>query len=171
MRTGTAALITIRPTRAEDRAPIGEMLTKSGDFRPDEIDVALELIDTFLHDTGQNDYDIYTGLDEEGKAVGFVCIGPTPLTHGTFDLYWIAVDPSSHRGGIGGQLLRHAEEVVLSRGGRLLIAETSSQPSYEKAWTFYRKNAYQEVARIKDYYMPGDDLVIFGKYLSQSGVQ
>jgi ribosomal protein S18 acetylase RimI-like enzyme len=170
MRAGTAPLITIRPTRLEDKEIIGDMLARSGDFRPDEIEIAYELIDVFLNATGQTDYDIYTGVDEAEKPVGFVCFGPTPLTHGTYDLYWIAVDPDGHRGGIGTRLLRHAEDVVTSRGGRLLIAETSSQPSYEKARSFYRKNSYLEVARIKDFYTPGDDLVIYGKYLSQSGV-
>lgn len=170
MRPGTASLITIRPTRAEDRNAIGDMLGKTGAFRPDEIEVALEVVDHFLHDTGQSDYDLYTGLDADGEVAGYVCFGPTPMTFGTYDLYWIAVDPSGLRGGIGSRLLGHAEQVMQSKGGRLLIAETSSQPSYDKTHSFYRKNGFREVARIADYYTPGDDLIIFGKYLSQTGV-
>jgi ribosomal protein S18 acetylase RimI-like enzyme len=170
MRPGTAPLITIRATREEDKEPIRDLLGRSGDFRADEIETAIELIDHFLHREGQEDYDVYSALDEHGKVAGYVCIGPTPLTHGTFDLYWIAVDPTGLRHGVGSRLLRHAEAIVQARKGRLMVAETSSQPSYEKARTFYLKNGYREVARIKDYYMPGDDLLIFGKYLSQSGV-
>ena len=169
MRPGTAPLITIRPTRAEDRDPIGDMLSRSGAFRREEIDVALELIDAFLQDSSQNDYDVYTALGEEGNVAGYACFGPVPLTRGTFDLYWIAVDPSAHRGGTGTRLLRHVEEIVKAKGGRLLVAETSSQPPYEKARSFYRKHEFREVARIEDYYTPGDDMVIFGKYFSQSG--
>ncbi|HEY6191465.1 MAG TPA: GNAT family N-acetyltransferase [Bacteroidota bacterium] len=169
MRPGTTSLITIRPARAEDRDVIGDMLGKTGAFRDEEIDVALELIDAYLHDTSQQDYDIYTGVDSDGTVAGYVCFGPAALTNGTFDLYWIAVNPDSHRGGAGTQLLRHVEELVQSRGARLLVAETSSQPSYEKARSFYRKNGYRELARITDYYTPGDDLVVFGKYFSQSG--
>jgi len=162
--------MTIRPTRAEDREPIGDMLTRSAAFRREEIDIALELIDSFLQDTSQSDYDIYTGVDADGAVAGYVCFGPVPLTNGTFDLYWIAVDPSAHRSGTGTRLLRHTEEIVQARGGRLLVAETSSQSPYEKARSFYRKHGFREVARIADYYTPGDDLVIFGKYYSQSGV-
>jgi ribosomal protein S18 acetylase RimI-like enzyme len=147
------------------------LLSKSGYFRQEEVDIALELIDSFLHDPDQKDYDICTGLDEQGKAVGFVCLGPVPLTVGTFDLYWIAVEASGHRRGVGTALLAYAEGIVRSRGGRLLVAETSSQPSYERARAFYRKHRFLEVARIRDYYTPGDDMVVFGKYFSQSGVE
>jgi len=29
----------------------------------------------------------------EGKLGGYICYGPTPMTDGTYDLYWIASDP------------------------------------------------------------------------------
>jgi hypothetical protein len=29
----------------------------------------------------------------------------------------------------------------------------------------YRRRGYSEVAKIADYYRPGDDLVVYGKYL------
>jgi hypothetical protein len=51
-------------------------------------------------------------------------------------------------------------------GGRLIIAETSSQARYEKTRLFYLHHGYSEMARIGDYYRPGDDLVVYGKYLS-----
>ena len=45
----------------------------------------------------------------EGDAVlGYYCIGPTPATEGTFDLYWIAVEPSLHGRGVGSALNAHA---------------------------------------------------------------
>jgi len=170
MRLGTAALITFRPTEEEDRDPIREILQQSGAFTAEEIRTALELIDSFLHESEQEDYDLRTSLDAEGRVVGYFCVGPTPLTQATFDLYWIAVDPSNLRRGIGTQLLLHAEELVLKQGGRLLLAETSSRTGYDKTRSFYRKNSYSEVARIRDYYDTGDDLLIYGKYLSQSGI-
>jgi hypothetical protein len=60
--------------------------------------------------------------------------------------------------------------MVKSQGGRLIIAETSSRPKYEKTRKFYLSNKYEELARIKDYYQIDDDLVIYGKYVSQPGV-
>jgi len=39
------------------------------------------------------------GADAEGRLVGWICWGPTPCTLGTYDLYWMAVDPAAQRGG------------------------------------------------------------------------
>jgi ribosomal protein S18 acetylase RimI-like enzyme len=142
------------------------MLEESGAFTAEEIQTALELIDSYLNEPDQKDYDVRTSLDAEGRVVGYFCLGPTPLTQATFDLYWIAVNPSKFRSGIGTQLLLQAEQLVVSQGGRLLLAETSSRTGYDKTRSFYRKNNYSEVAHIRDYYSTGDDLLIYGKYLS-----
>jgi len=167
MRPGTASLITIRRIRTEDREPIRILLEETGVFTHDEVTVALELIDTVLHVSDQRDYTICAAENDRGEVTGYYCIGPTPLTESTYDLYWIAVKPASHKTGIGKQLLQHAEEMIRGDGGSLVIAETSSQPKYDGTRNFYLRNAYQEIARIRNYYKPEDDLVIYGKYLSQ----
>ena len=123
----------------------------------------------YLTVAGQNDYDLWSSVDDAGAVTGYYCIGPTPMTSGTYDLYWIAVDPACHSRGIGKKLLAHAENNVQSHGGRLIVAETSSKPSYDNTRDFYIRNTYLEAARIKDYYRTGDDLVIYGKYLSPIG--
>ncbi|HUN65704.1 MAG TPA: GNAT family N-acetyltransferase [Bacteroidota bacterium] len=166
MHAGTDILATVRNLEARDREPLAAILRGTGVFSHDEVRVALELIDAVLGDPGQTDYIIATAVRQENEVVGYYCIGPTPMTAGTFDLYWIAVKPEAHNQGLGRLLLRHAEETARASGGRLMVAETSSQPSYEPTRMFYLRNAYEEVARIRDYYRPGDDLVVYGKYLS-----
>jgi ribosomal protein S18 acetylase RimI-like enzyme len=158
---------TIRKLREEDVAGLESILRRTGVFSDDEVAVALELMDIFLHNPGQKDYDIYSSVDQHGTVQGYVCVGPTPMTNGTYDLYWIAVDPDRHNRGIGKQLQRFTEELVRSQGGRLIIAETSSRPDYTNTRNFYISLNYQEVARIKEYYSVGDDLVVYGKYVSQ----
>ena len=49
--------------------------------------------------------------------------------------------------------------------GRLLLIETSSQESYGDTIRFYEKSGYPLVARIKGFYRPGDDKLIFAKEL------
>ncbi len=169
MRVGTDALIDIRPVKESDREAIRIMLIGTDVFTPEEVAVALELVDIALQNPSQEDYRIFTGVDEEENVSGYYCIGPTPMTRGTFDLYWIAVSPAMHNRGVGKQLLAHAERVIAESGGRLVIAETSSQPKYEGTRKFYLRNSYEEVARIRDYYKVDDDLVVYGKYVSQSG--
>jgi ribosomal protein S18 acetylase RimI-like enzyme len=156
---------TIRPLRGDDRAPLFEILKRTDVFTEDELAVAKELIDAVVETPDQKDY-IINVFEEGGVVLGYYCIGPTPATLATFDLYWIAVHPSFHGGGLGKALNTHAEELIRSRGGRLVMVETSSQPRYEKTRFFYMRRGYSELSRIRDYYRPGDDLVIYGKYLS-----
>jgi ribosomal protein S18 acetylase RimI-like enzyme len=167
VRAGTQTLTAIRPFQPADRDPVAILLRETGAFTADEVDVALEIMDTVIEHPDQGDYELFVATSDEGAQNGFLCIGPTPLTIGTFDLYWIAVKPSFGRQGIGRSLLEFGEERVRMRGGRLIVAETSSQPSYAGTRAFYEMNGYVAVARIRDFYTPGDDLVIYGKYFSQ----
>lgn len=103
-------------------------------------------------------------IDREGdRVLGFACYGPRDLTSGVFDLYWIAVDSSAHRNGVGRSLLTATEEAVRQAGGRMLIAETSGTADYEPTRKFYFGTGYAAEAVIKDFYSVGDDLFIFIK--------
>ncbi len=100
---------------------------------------------------------------DSDRVLGFACYGPRDLTNGVFDLYWIAVDSTSHRNGVGRGLLTACEDAVRQAGGRMLIAETSGTPHYESTRKFYAGMGYALEATIKDFYSEGDDLVIFVK--------
>jgi ribosomal protein S18 acetylase RimI-like enzyme len=154
----------IRSLRREDRAHLKLLVEDTRVFSPEEIDIALELIDAVLDRPGQRDYCIAVS-EENGTPVGYYCLGPTPGTEGTFDLYWIAVAPGLHGRGIGAALDAHAEAAVRALGGRLIVAETSSTPRYDGTRAFYHRRGYAVLSRIRDYYRPGDDLVVYGKYL------
>ncbi|MCK5572353.1 MAG: GNAT family N-acetyltransferase [Bacteroidetes bacterium] len=163
-RTAEEHSLRIRPLEPADRSQILTLLRGTEVFTDDEIAIARELIDCVFEKEGQEDYIIHS-YDDGGTVLGYYCLGPTPATEGTYDLYWIAVHPSMHGTGIGAALDAHAEELVRSRGGRLIVAETSSQLKYGKTRSFYLRRGYAELSRIRDYYKPGDDLVVFGKYL------
>ena len=87
------------------------------------------------------------------------------MTQGTFDLYWIVVDPDFQGKRIGSQLLDFSEKILGGRNGRMILADTSSIPEYEKARKFYLQNGFQEIARVNDYYSPGNDRITFCKRL------
>ena len=103
--------------------------------------------------------------EDDGRVLGYSCYGPRALTSGTFDLYWIAVDPTARGGGIGRKLLTATEEAIRILGGRLMIVETSGLPKYEPTRKFYLATNYLLEATLKDFYSAGDDLVIFTKHL------
>lgn len=155
----------VRPLRAEDRPQLEKLLRASHNFTPEEVTTALEVIDDAL----RGDADYIINVVESSEVAGYECHGPTPLTDGTFDLYWIVVDPAAQKRGLGRLLLRAAEEDVARRGGRLLLIETSSQPSYEATVRFYKRNGYRLEARIHNFYRPGDDKLVLAKdILSQA---
>jgi GNAT superfamily N-acetyltransferase len=143
--------LTIRPLDPKDRMPLLTILRKTGAFTSQEIDVALELIDIVLKDPHQRDYQIHCLVDDRDQPIGYICYGPVPMTQGTFDLYWIAVDPRFQKQGLGEKLVSVMEEKVKGGGGRMILADTSSIPSYEGTHRFYRRRGFQEVARILDY--------------------
>jgi ribosomal protein S18 acetylase RimI-like enzyme len=141
------------------------MLIETRAFNQEEIDVAMELIDIVLRDENQNDYKIHCLVDHEDQAMGYICYGPTPMTQGTFDLYWISVDPNFQGKRVGSKLLDFLEKEVREEGGRMILADTSTIPQYEKTKSFYLRNGFREVARIPDYYYPGNDRITFCKRL------
>jgi len=155
----------IRPFHKGDLEPLIEIVKATNVFRDEEIAVAHELMEVAAEQKDQKDYTIYTYVDESDTVRGYYCIGQTPITEATYDLYWIAVDPRTHGKGIGKELLRHCEEFIRQCGGKLIVAETSSMAKYEKTRLFYEHNHYTEASRIRDYYGPGDGLVVYIKYL------
>lgn len=165
MAPGLSQVSGIRPLRREDREPIHRLLVETAVFTGEEVDIALELIDAVLDKPDQQDYIIYT-FDDGSEVLGYYCIGPTPATESTFDLYWIATKLEAQGQGVGSKLDEHAMATIRSLGGKLVIAETSSQPKYEKTRKFYIARRYIELSRIRDYYRQGDDLVVYGKYLT-----
>ena len=85
------------------------------------------------------------------------------MTTGTWDLYWIATDPAVQGQGAGRELLAHVEREVAAAGGRMLLIETSSRDDYGKTQHFYEKCGYTIEVRLRDYYTPGDDKLVYVK--------
>jgi ribosomal protein S18 acetylase RimI-like enzyme len=161
----------IRPMVFADRGGVFRILENAGNFTPAEVATALELIDEWLELGEQSGYLTYVleaETEDAREVLGYVCFGPTPLTEATYDLYWIAVDKSKHRGGVGKRLLKFTEEEIVRRGGKLLLIETSSQETYGGTIQFYERTGYELVGRVADYYKSGDDKLIFAKRLDVS---
>ncbi len=155
----------VRPFAEKDREPLRAIIEATNVFKPEEVEVALELMDAGIADPTQEDYILRTHVDDDGTVRGYYCVGPTPMTASTWDLYWIAVDPAAHGRGIGKELLEDCERYVRDGGGKLIVVETSSSGSYEPTRKFYLNQRYDETARIRDYYADGDDLVMYTKYV------
>lgn len=159
--SGTLVSPHLRHLTAADRGRLEEITRAVGLFRPEEILVALEVFDEAVENGPGNTYQIL-GADIEGRLAGWICWGPTPCTLGTYDLYWMAVDPALYRGGIGTALVG-AMERRLRGVARIIVVETAGRDEYEPTRRFYRARGYRAVARVPDFYAPGDDQVVFVK--------
>jgi len=168
--------IEIRWCRPEDRQTVLSFLADTGFFRPDEIEVAREVLDAALADGPEGHYQSFVACADRSQVsdddrqpatasepAGWICFGPTPCTLGTYDIYWIGVAPAWQGRGIGRALTAFAERAISERGGRLLVVETSSRETYGPTRQFYEALGYSEAARIAEFYGPGDHRVILVK--------
>jgi len=157
----------MRDIGPSDRQQLERILVTCNAFTRAEVTCALELLDSVLNNPDQQDYEvIVTEADEQ--VAGYVLFGAVPLTQGNYDLYWIATDPELHGKGYGRQLMEETENRLQARGARMLCLETSSQEFYQRTRRFYEQGGYQEEARIRDFYRPGDDRITYVKRFSGS---
>jgi D-alanine-D-alanine ligase len=155
----------IRRTLSADRDAILEFMVTTEFFRDDEIEIAREVLDDALAKGHEGHYQSFTA-EADGRPAGWVCYGPAPCALGTWDIYWIAVDPRRQSRGLGKALMSFAEREIAARAGRLVIIETNGRESYHPTRAFYLCVGYHEAARVKDFYSPGDDKVVYAKTLS-----
>lgn len=156
----------IRSATGDDIDRIRRLAIDNGLFGPDEMDGFDEMLAGYL-DGSMVGHD-WIVLERDGDIAGAAYYAPEPFADRLWNLYFIAVDGDHHRGGIGQELLSHVEALLITRGhdvARVLIVETSSLDEYDRARAFYRKNAFDEEARIRDFYGPGDDKIVFWKAL------
>jgi ribosomal protein S18 acetylase RimI-like enzyme len=158
--------VKIRPMVQADRSIIAGLIVSVDHFNQAEVDCALELIDIYLNNAQQTDYQVLVAEDSGSHLHAYACWGPIPLTRGAYDLYWIATHPGSRGRGFGHALVASIEDKMMANGGRLLVAETSAKKSYEGTIVFYRRLGFEEASHIKDFYDVGDDRLIFVKRLS-----
>lgn len=102
---------------------------------------------------------------EAEDVIGFAYAEPERLTDGTHNLLAIAVLPNRQNVGVGKALVEGLSERLHRQGSRILLVETSSLDAYTATRGFYAGLAFQEVARIPDFYTDGEDKIVFWKRL------
>ena len=147
-----------------DRHSVRRLVDSTSFFSPHEQDIAVELVDDALRSGKASGYDfIFADSETPGELTGYACFGPIPQHPGSFDLYWIAVSPSSQRLGLGRQLLEEAERRVLLEGATDMFIDTSGREQYRPTRAFYERMGYRTHERVPDFYAPGDDKVVYRK--------
>ena len=146
--------------RQTDAAAVRRIVQSTGLFRPAEIDVAVELVETRLAKGPASGYE-FLFAEQKGEVVGYACFGPNTLTVASWDLFWIAVEQQLHGQGIGRLLLDEAQRRIAAAGGKRIYIETSHRADYAATRGFYERCGYQLEAVLADYYAPGDSKAVY----------
>src|SRR6266404_4058579 len=154
----------IRPTVAADTPELLAITAGTGLFTEADVETLDTVLAEYHDETAAQGHRCAT-YEQNGAIVGFIYFAPAPMTDRTWDLWWIVVSKLIQARGVGGKLLRHAEEAARAYNGRLMEVPTSSLPSYDLTRGFYLKNGYEVAAILKDHYSDGHDMVIFSKRL------
>ena len=146
-----------------DRAQLVEVISQGAGFRPQEIAIAIELLDAVLAQAEGNTYEALVAVDDvSGQLTGYACFGATPMTDATFDLYWLVVAAAARGRGLGAGLFAAVEQELAGRA-KLIRVETSSLEGQGGARRFYEKCGFKLVGAIEGFYREGDDLLTFTK--------
>ena len=166
--TSAPAILTYRDEpSAADLARIREIVEATGFFTAEESAVAVELVDDRLAKGPASDYR-FLFAEEGGLLLGYTAFGPIALTRGSWDLYWIAVDPLAQGRGVGQALLAETERRIAHAGGLRIFVETSSRRQNEPTRAFYARTGYRLAATLEDFYASGDGKMIYVKPLAPS---
>jgi D-alanine-D-alanine ligase-like ATP-grasp enzyme/GNAT superfamily N-acetyltransferase len=164
-RTEEERSVTIRRTlEPADRGPVEELIRATGFFNPEEIEVAMELVDDRLAQGESSHYRFLVG-EVDGKVGGYACWGPIPGSQESADLYWIVVHPRFQGRGVGAALLHAAEDWMSAAGRPRVYVETSTRPQYHPTRAFYLACGYHVAAEFPDFYAPGDGKAVFLRVL------
>jgi D-alanine-D-alanine ligase len=148
-----------------DRPAIAALVSATGFFNPEEVEVALELVDDRLAHGRASHYRFLVG-EVEGEVAGYACWGPIAGTAAAADLYWIVVDPRFQGRRVGAALLAASEARMAAEGRTRIYVETSTRAQYEPSRAFYRAQGYHLAAELADFYGPGDGKAMFLKVLA-----
>ncbi|MGB3639322.1 MAG: GNAT family N-acetyltransferase [Rivularia sp. (in: cyanobacteria)] len=157
---------TIRPAKLDDTNTIMNLAEAIGMFEGEELEVLGGMLAGYFEGSLGEGHS-WVVCDDDG-AVGVAYFAPEQYASGVYNLYFIAVHPKHQGKGYGSAIVNHVEKTLTEKAERLLLVETSGLPNFELTRKFYRKQGYEEEARIREFYKAGDDKIIFRKALVNS---
>ncbi len=149
-----------RETRPLDIPALQHIVEESGLFPGDMLPGMFESAQT----EGPEQV-VWLTCEQNGKPVAFCFAEKEALTQSTWNMRAIAVHPAVQRTGAGRALLKTLEARLLKHEQSLLIVDTSGTDTFAFARAFYKSCGYELEARIRDFWSPGDDKIIFRKAL------
>ena len=155
----------IRATVPADTAALVEIARQAGAFSAEELHDLHDRLDAYPERHAADDHQALTWA-HDGRPAGLAYYAPVAMTDRTWALYWLIAPVAPPGPEVAGQLLRHAEQDVRNRGGRLLVFEVSSASAHEPVRQLLATHGYRPGAVLPDFYADGEDQIIFRKRLA-----
>lgn len=156
-------------TPADPRA-IAVLCRTTGFFTDAEVAIAEELAADRLARGEASDYRFLIAETQDAQLLGYACYGPIAGTKSAWDLYWIVVDPSAQRTGLGRRLLNAVLAEAEAAGCTGLYAETEATPLYAPTRAFYAGCGFHLQAVLPDFYAPGAGKQIWMRPVRRTGI-
>ncbi|WP_421980741.1 GNAT family N-acetyltransferase [Roseibium sp.] len=150
----------IRPSVANDIPSLQKIADSTGLFPPDLLP---EMMGGFLSEGDGNS--LWLTCEENGEAIAFCFASAETFAEGTWNMLALAVLPEKQGNGVGRAVVATLERLLQSGGNRVLIVDTSGTESFSGTRRFYLRCGYTQEARIRDFWGPGDDKIVFWKAL------
>lgn len=155
--------MTIRNAERRDLDVLASLAVDTKMFAPEELEMFRGMMVEYF-DGGLDGHEWFVD-EHDGEVAGAAYVTPDGISQDVANLLFIGVFASARRGGVANALIERVESARRARNDRLLLVETSSAEQFEPARKFYRKSGYDEEARIRDYFSPGEDKIVFRKAL------
>lgn len=109
----------------------------------------------------------YWYIQHNGEIIASIGIKENKYGSGGWEMDsdYLAVHQNFRRQGIASKLVQVMEQFVRANKGRYIHILTCDIESYQPALIFWQNQGYQEVARIPDYYVPGEGRIDYFKKL------
>jgi GNAT superfamily N-acetyltransferase len=156
--------LTVAASAPEDLPAILAATRSAGVFNDDEVATVEELFTSYRQDPQGSGYN-FLSCRQADRLLGFACWGPTSLSKGATDLYWICTAREAQGRGAATALFHAVEAGARGLGRWLIVIWTSSRPEYEPARRFYLSVGCDLQTQITDFYDRGDDLCVFVRRL------
>jgi GNAT superfamily N-acetyltransferase len=152
--------MSVEISRPSDRAAILGVARSVTVFSEEEVATVEELFDGFLKSPEKSGYNFLSY--REGEALlGFACWGPTALSKGAVDLYWIATAAEAQGKGVARALFNAVVEAAQAAGRWLMVIWTSDRPEYAAARNFYLRMGCNLTVQLADFYDRDEALCVF----------
>ncbi len=157
----------IRAMQSADVDAVRALALVNKMFAPDEMGAIDEMASGYLD--GSVPGHQWVVAESAAAVVGGAYFAPEPFGDRVWNLYFLAVAPDLHGRGVGSGIVDHVVRQLGSVGpdiARILIVETSSTDAYRRARSFYAARGFVEEARIREFYGPRDDKVVFWRQVN-----